>query len=381
MPVSLLSYGFRPFFLLAAGWAALALGLFLAALEGALALPSAMDPVTWHKHEMLFGFVVSAMAGFLLTAVPNWTGRLPLKGRPLGALALLWLAGRAAVFGSAWWDALPAAIVDAAFLWVLAGVIAREVIRGNNRHNLVVCALIALLATANTWFHASYIATGDTLAATRLTIAGLALLVALIGGRITPSFTRNWLVKQGATRLPVPMGTGDRVALVALALALAAWVIPSVPPVVAGGLLVAAGCVHAWRQVRWRPLATWREPLLLVLHLGYAWLPAGLVLLGLERLGLAGGISALHALTAGLFATMIVAVMTRASLGHSGRDLHAGPATVAIYALVISGALLRVALPAFGTGALAWLVPGALWGGGMLVFVLAYGPMLARRRA
>jgi uncharacterized protein involved in response to NO len=249
---ALLSAGLRPFFLLAAAWAALALPLWLAMLGGYLGLPSAFDPVDWHTHEMLFGFVQAAVAGFLLTAVPNWTGRMPLQGWSLAALAALFVAGRAAVAASGLIGAEAAAAVDLAFPAALVTALAREIVAGRNWRNLPILGALGLFGTANALTHLEALGwapTGGT--GTRLGIAVVLLLIGLIGGRVIPSFTRNWLVKREETRLPVPPGRSDAVALAITAAALAAWVVApgwgGVAP-----LMAAAAAANAVRLARWR---------------------------------------------------------------------------------------------------------------------------------
>ena len=373
---TLFDRGFRPFFLLAGLWAPTALLLWLAMLAGILDLPTAMDPVAWHVHEMLFGFVAAAMAGFLLTAVPGWTGRPPLQGLPLAALAALWLAGRLAVALSAWVGAAGAAAVDIAFLAGLAAFCAREIAIGRNWRNLVVIALLALLISANALFHL-----GETETAGRTAIATIVTLIALIGGRVVPAFTRNWLVRHGAAKLPPEHNRFDSAAMAATVAGAVAWVAGGDHPLV-GALLALAALALAFRLARWRGLSTAAEPLLRVLHLGYLWLPLGLALLAVSMLAPAvpQGV-ALHALTVGAMATMILAMMTRATLGHTGRPLTASRATAAIYMLVTVAAVARLASGlADDGGALLLHASAAAWVAAFVLFVLFYGPMMLRRR-
>jgi uncharacterized protein involved in response to NO len=371
-----LQHGFRPFFLLGASWAFLALTLWLAALAGAV-LPTAMEPLAWHRHEMLFGYVAAVVAGFIMTAVPNWTGHLPLRGRPLLGLVLLWLAARLAVLTGAWLGAWPGVVLDVGFVAVLAATIGREVAVGRNWRNLPVVALASLLALADLLSHLEQVlALPWDMLGDRLAIAAVAGLVALIGGRITPSFTTNWLKARKAAVLPAPVGRLDAAILLLTALALLAWLLRP-ESVAAGLLLLGAGSGAAARLARWRGAATLREPLLLVLHVGGAWLALALALLGLAALGLTPRSAALHAMTAGAFGTMTLAVMTRATLGHTGRALTADGWTTALFVLVNVGAAARVLaalVPAVYLPALH--LAGLAWGGAFLVFVVRYGPML-----
>jgi uncharacterized protein involved in response to NO len=371
--------GFRPFFFGGALWALGSLVLWLFALSGALVLPSAMDAPAWHRHEMLFGFVGAVIAGFLLTAIPNWTGRLPIAGPPLAAFFGLWVAARVTMlFGSAEF----AAVLDVGFFLVLAAVAGREVLAAKNR-NLPIVLVVVLFALAAVLDHAE--AAGAAVPegiGIRSGISLVLVLIALIGGRIIPSFTRNWLAKQGITEgLPGQSNRFDIAAIGLLATALLAWT--AVPAAdLTGYALVAAGFLQLLRLFRWAGLRAARDPLVLMLHVAFLWLPIGLMLLGWTIItGAALGTAPIHALTAGAMASMVLAVMTRASLGHTGRELKADPATVSIYVLVTLGATLRVASP-LGlfdyTAGMRW--SALAWGGAFLLFLLAYGPILFRHR-
>lgn len=385
---AILAQGFRPFFLAAGLWAIVALGLSFAMIRGDISLPTAFDPISWHIHELLFGYVAASVAGFLLTAIPNWTGRLPLHGRPLLVLALLWLAGRVAVAFSLHTGLWLAAAFDLAFLAALVAAAGREVIVGRNWRNLPVILIVSLLLLANALFHAEaleLIATDGL--GRRLAIAVFIMLISLIGGRVVPSFTRNWLVKQQATRLPAPLGGFDKAALVATALALVWWAVwPEGMPLAL--LLTIAAALQAARLSRWCGLAVWREPLLWVLHLGYAWIPVGLGLLAYAHWDSAGWVwawpgartAAFHALTVGAMATMTLAVMSRAILGHTGRPLWAGRGLTACYGLVTTAVLLRLGATVWD-GAQSELLLGAAaaWIGAFALFLGVCGPMLVRR--
>ena len=380
---ALFGEGFRPFFLAAGLWAPAAMALWVGVLAGWIDLPTAFGLLDWHIHEMIFGFAAAAVAGFFLTAIPNWTGRMPLRGAPLILLAALWAAGRVMCAYSLLTGPAAAAVVDLAFLAVLLLAVAREILAGRNWRNLPMVGALAVLLTANLLFHLESLGVANTAQlGGRLGIAMLLMMIGLIGGRIIPSFTRNWLVKQtGAENLPAPFSAVDRAALLISLIALVAWV-AAAPPTITGALLIGAGTAAAIRLARWRGLSTVREPLLLVLHLGHAWLAAGLVLLGVSQLTDAVATSAaLHALTAGAVGTMILAVMTRATLGHTGRELTAGWGTTAIYALVAIAALARIAaglLP--GSFELLLHTAGCTWIAAFLLFLAIYGPMLVRPR-
>lgn len=380
---ALFAHGFRPFFLLAGLWAVAALALSFAWMMGWIVLPSSFGPVRWHVHEMLFGYVAAAMAGFLLTAIPNWTGRMPLQGWPLLALALLWLAGRVATTFSSPLGSWAAALADLSFPIVFAAAIAREIVVGRNWRNLAPVLAVLLFAVCNAFSHAAAAGLVETEGRElRLAIAVAVGLIVLIGGRIVPSFTRNWLAKRGAAALPAPFGWRDRAALGTALPALAAWAI--VPGSALTGTLagLAAACNLA-RLLGWRGLATWPEPLLWVLHVAYLWVPfgLGLVALGAWWHGFPPA-AATHALTAGAIGGMTLAVMSRATLGHTGRPLHAGPGLTIAYVLVTLAALARIAAPLAGAMQVVLLTVAALaWTGAFLVFLGVCGPMLLIRRA
>jgi len=367
---ALFSYGFRPFFFFGAVWSALVVPLWLASFFHGGALTR-----EWHIHEMIFGFLGAVIAGFLTTAVPNWTGRMPVIGAPLGGLAGLWLVGRLAMLLQ---EALGpvASVIDCAFLLVFAAVIWREVLAGRNWRNLPVCGLVTLFALANV---ASHLPFGPALdVAVRLALGAAALLIALIGGRIVPSFTRNWMKARRLAPEPALFGVVDRIALGLTAVGASFWVAAPQAPAT-GVALTLAGAAHLLRLGRWRGWRAVAEPLVWILHLGYLWLGAGLLLLGVAVLdpGLIPRTAGVHALTAGAIGVMTLAVMTRATRGHTGRPLSAGTATTAIYLAVNAAALLRVAAPFTGSQQpLVLSVSGLVWSMAFAGFAVTYGRML-----
>jgi uncharacterized protein involved in response to NO len=378
----LLTAGFRPFFLAAAGWAALAMAVWLPLMSGGLALPSRFDPLSWHVHEMLFGFVMAAVGGFLLTAIPNWTGRDPVAGPPLAVLVSLWLLGRVACLIS---DLLPIWLtpaLDLAFPVALEVVAARELLVVGNRRNYPLLAPVAVLAIANllTHLHALGAAVPFGLG-WRLGIAVVIVLISVIGGRIVPAFTRNWLNARGLSPVPPAADVLDRAALGVLHASLIGWTfLPGWRPV--GALLLLAAALNLVRLARWRGVATLDEPLLLVLHVGYLWLVVGVALLGLAlQTDTVPQAAAVHALTAGAMGTMVLAVMTRATLGHTGRVLRADVPTMVIYALVSVAAVLRIVAAWVSEGQLDLLeVAVAAWVAAFVLFAAEYGPMLLAPR-
>lgn len=372
---------FRPFFFGAAAWASIAMALWLCELSGAIALPTRFDGLAWHRHEMLFGFVGAAVAGFLLTAIPNWTGRLPIAGKPLLALFGLWAAARVAMMCSSMIGILPAAILDVGLFVSLAGLAAREVIASKNR-NMPVVGLVLLFGLADAADYAEAAGAISGGMGWRSAIALVIIMISMIGGRIIPSFTRNWLVKQGvAGGLPTQPESLDLLVIATTALALLFWLVfPDEQ--LTGFMLVIAAAAQVLRLSRWSGHRTLSDPLVLILHVGYAWVPIGLLLLGLSVVGIDIPTSAgVHALTAGAMTTMILAVMSRASLGHTGRDLRASPTTVACYACVTLGAVTRVAASLdLGPYPIMLDIAGALWGAALLLFLVVYSPILWRPR-
>lgn len=373
-----LSLAFRPFFLAAALWSAVALGLWIVMLSGGPIPPMRLDPLTWHIHEMLFGFVPAAIAGFLLTAIPNWTGRPPVRGAALMGLLLLWAAGRAAGLIGALLPLWLEATIDMAFPALLCAVAAREIMLAGNRRNLPIPLPVALLAIADllTVLEAAGhdVPTG---LGWRLGLAAILVLISVIGGRIIPAFTRNWLMRRGDDRLPPPHGMIDSAAIALLIAVLAAWIVLPGSRAV-GVALILGAAVNLLRLARWRGHATGAEPLLAVLHLGYLWVPVGGVLLGLSLLTpLVPKAAAVHAWTAGAIGTMIIAVMTRVSLGHTGRPLTADRLTTMIYAMIALAALARIAA-AFTMSAATGLlnISAGLWIAGFLLFAARYGRFL-----
>jgi uncharacterized protein involved in response to NO len=332
---------------------------------------------------MLFGFVVAAIAGFLLTAIPNWTARPPIQGGVLAGLVALWAAGRIVCLVSAFLPLRLAAGIDVAFPFVLGALAAREIVAARNWRNLMMTVPLGVLGIANLLM---YLEVGGVNVPTglgwRLAIAAIIALITAVGGRIIPAFTRNWLVAQGATRLPTAARLVDRLALSTLHLGLLAWAfLPAVPAV--GGLLLVGALLNAWRLARWRGHAVFGEPLLAILHLGYLWVVIGAALLGVSALGdLVPQSAAIHAFTAGAIGTMILAVMSRVSLGHTGRQLHADRTTVACYVLVTFSAFARIGAALFASVFMPLIMlSGVLWVAAFLLFIAHYGAMLISPRA
>ena len=388
---ALFSYGFRPFFLAAGVFAALLMSVWLIFVADLARggsgtwLPVTGSPYAWHAHELIFGFAASAIAGFLLTAVPNWTGALPVSGRPLIVLSLLWLAGRIAMAISGLLPAWVVAAADLAFIPFLGAFAGWQLFVRPAARNLVFLLLLALLFGANAAYHLanSEIISVDPLEPLRNALLVLALMISVVGGRIVPSFTHNWLHVNGAgAPLPRRIVSLDLAAVLSIAAILAARLLGA-PPVVEGSAALIAACLNGARLVLWRGWRTRAEPIVWVLHGAYAWLVISLVLIAASALSSWVPASlANHALGTGTVGLMILAVMTRASLGHTGRRIVAAPATVASYRLISLAAHLRVLgpllLPDF-TGPIL-LLAGLAWTAAFTIFTFVYAPILTTPR-
>ncbi len=378
---ALFSFGFRPFFLFGSLWAATAMAIWIMALTGVIELWSRFDPVSWHAHEFLFGYLGAVLAGFLLTAVPNWTGRLPMIGWRLAMLFGLWCAGRAAVLISTLLPAGVAVTIDLAFPVVLGLVILREIIAGQNWRNLIVLLLLSAFTLANALFHVEHMNGGVAAQsyALRLGLATAIMMISVIGGRIIPSFTRNWLARNNHLARPAPpMLIFDKGTLLASVVILAAW-IARPEHLMTSLLLVLFGLAHAARLVRWQGHHTFGEPLVWILHLSYAFIPLGAFALAADNLiGMSSSAAPQHVWMAGAIGSMTLAVMSRASLGHTGQDLRANGATLAIYICLIASVLTR-----WLAGDIPQLIQlsAILWMAAFGGFALAYGPCLSRRKA
>jgi uncharacterized protein involved in response to NO len=363
--------GFRPFYLLAAGFAALSVPLWMASYFGALPGWGQLG-VGWHMHEMVFGMALAVIIGFLYTAARTWTGlATPTRGH-LAALALLWLLGRVAMLVAP--PAL-AAIVDVLFLPFAAWPLYRVLVRSGNRRNLFLVGLLGLLTLANAAFHGAVLG-WLALAPTWPMHAAILIIVVIesvIGARVIPMFTRNGA--PGAQ--PVVHPGRDKIALALMVLASLAWVAGIAPWIVAVLACAAAGATLL-RLAGWQPQRTLHAPLLWILHLSYAWIPVGFVLLALAALKLVSASAAFHALTVGSMAGLILGMMSRTALGHTGRPLLATRLDVAMYGLIQAGALVRVAaaFDAFGLRDTALLLATLCWSAAFLLYIIGYGPCL-----
>ena len=376
----MLRLGFRPFYLGAAAFALLAIPLWVALFLGQWQPTLALPPVLWHAHEMLFGFAIAVILGFLLTAVKAWTGLATPRGALLGTLALLWLAARVSAVTGPY---AVYAVLDLALLPVVAAVLTELLLRARNRRNLPLAVMLMLLALANGAFHLTVI---GALAASPLTplYAALALIVMIecvIAGRVIPAFTMS--ATPGLklnVRAPV-----ERAAMALTAMALLLWVFA---PAVAGwnavtGLALSLAAVaHVLRLLQWRPEMTHHRPILWILHLSYAWIPLGLALLALARFGWIGVTAGAHALAIGATAGLIIGMITRTARGHTGRPLQVSHPEVVAYVLVMTAAAARVLLPLATPQwlPLALVIAAAAWSAAFAIYLFIFTPWLLQTR-
>jgi uncharacterized protein involved in response to NO len=380
---TLFAYGFRPFFLLAGVFAVLAVPLWLAMYAvGTNPLPG-LPAQYWHAHEMLFGLVPAAIAGFLLTAVPSWTGARGFAGRPLMLLCAAWLAGRVAFAAAPLLPQWLVTIAELMFLPALAALLAPPLVRARNR-NTPLLAVITLLWCCDAVFLLGWVRLEPLLAyrALRVGIDVILTLITVIGGRIVPSFTANALRRRGQPTDLVQRAWLEKLIVPAMIVmtAIDAWRPDST---LSGYVAVLVATAQALRLLGWQGIRTRDDAILWVLHVGYAWLPIGFALKALWLLrGVPWAAYWLHALTVGGIATMILAVMSRVALGHTGRELHVKGSMAAAYLTLSAAALLRVFGPALAPSLRLSLleISGALWTVAFAIYLIVYAPILTSPR-
>ena len=373
--IPFLRIGFRPFYLLAAGFAAIAIPLWLGRYLAGFSAPAQVD-LYWHAHEMVFGFATAVIMGFLYTAGRNWTGLWTPRGHRLALIAGLWLLGRLAMLFA---DPRLAAAVDLGFLPVAAWPLYQVLRRAQNRRNLGLLVILALLWVADLGFHASRLGwlPYSPLQATEAAILLIVMLMSIIGGRVIPPFTTNAIGQPRATIDP----RLDRGVMVATAAILVVWSLP-LPGWLVLLVAVVAAALHLRRLGGWQSRHVVGRPLLWILHLAYAWIPLGLLLLGLSAVDVVTRSAAFHALTVGAMAGLIVGMITRTALGHTGRPLEAGLAETCMYTLIALAAIARVAaalLPA-AYYPVALVISMVCWVSAFLTYIVVYGPYLWRAR-
>ncbi|MEP6959454.1 MAG: NnrS family protein [Nitrospirota bacterium] len=372
------SYGFRPFFLGAALFAGVAVPAWILVLAGIGDSDFLYAARDWHVHEMVFGFLPAVITGFLLTAIPNWTDRPPIRGYELMLLFTLWLAGRLLI-AIPWLTPFISAIIDAGFLIAVAGLVWREIVAAKSWSRAPMGILISLYAGANILFHLRTLSKGATDLPERMALSLVMMLLVLIGGRVIPNFTEEFLAESGRAERPASFSRYDGLSILSVGVAVVAWIVQP-HSMATGWMFMTAGLVNLGRLARWYGWVTWREPLVLILHIGYGWYALSLLVLGGSILEIGLPIEdATHAFTSGAVGAMTLAIMTRASLGHTGRPRHAGPLTVFIYVLVNLGAVLRVFGPITGVSTnIVFGTAAVSWSGAYLLFAVVYGRFLLR---
>ncbi|MCP4329692.1 MAG: NnrS family protein [Alphaproteobacteria bacterium] len=379
-----LSHGFRLFFLAAPAYAALAVVYWVLVLAAGLSVPPLLAPSVWHGHEMLYGFGVAAIGGFFLTAAPNWTAGTPLRGMPLAVLFGIWIAGRAAVWGTAIVPAWLVAVVDLAFLPGLLVAIFVPLVAKGLRRQLVFAPIVIVLWLGDVllWAGVLGVSAVDPSWCLRLGIYAVVVLITVMGGRVIPSFTANYLKRRDESDPIVPAAALDKAVILATVAVLGLG-LAGVAGVVAGTLFAALAVLHAARMSRWQGMATLGEPILWALHAGYAWLVIGFALIAAVAFGAPIAPDApLHALTIGGMGGLMLAVMSRATLGHTGRPIAAAVPVVAAYVLLHAAAVVRV----FGPMVVPHLylediaVAGALWAIAFALFAVWAIPIMMRPR-
>ena len=376
---ALFELGFRAFFLCAGITALLLVPLWVYVYAGGYPEFDYYSALTWHSHEMIFGYAVAVIAGFLLTAVRNWTNIQTPRGVALASLVALWLAGRVVPFFSGAMPHWSIAVVDTAFLPVLAVTLSVPLLRSRQKHNLVFLFVLAAMAVANIMVHFQIL--GITQATARhgiyFAVYLIVLLIAILGGRVIPFFTERGISGAVSRRWTVVeyVSLGSLVVLMVLYLADAAPL-----AVIVFALLTALG--HGIRLFGWYQKTVWSVPLLWVLHLGYAWLVAGFILTALSAAELVNPMLAIHAFTAGGIGTITLGMMARVSLGHTGRALRTGPAMTWSFVLANLAAVSRVFLPLLSPGRYSeWIVlAGVLWSAAFAIFVISYAGVLIQPR-
>ncbi len=381
----LLSAGFRPFFLVAGGYAVLVVLAWFAVLGAPDMLPVGGDPVLWHGHEMIYGFGAAVIAGFFLTVTANWSGRGPLGGAGLVGLVVLWGLGRVAYWASAVLPAWVVGALDLSFLPCLVAIAMAPLIASGNRKQLVFIVIFGALWLGNLWVFLDWsgVAAVDGRWGLRLGLYAAAMLITVMGGRIIPSFASSYLKRCGVTDT-IRFDPGlDRVVIIAT-LAVLVLDLAAGPSLLTGVLFLILAVLHGRRMVNWRPAAALKEPILWILHAGYGWLVVAFLLAAAaDLLDFGSRTLALHALGAGAMAVLMLAVMSRAALGHTGRAMKASPLIVVSYVLINAAVLARAVVPAFLPDFLgaAMALSALLWVGAFTLFVIVYAPILTGPRA
>jgi uncharacterized protein involved in response to NO len=378
----LIARGFRPFYLLAAIFAILAVLVWLLAFAGVLHTEGYLRGIFWHSHEMVFGFGMAVMTGFLLTAVRNWTGLPTLTGPPLAGLAVLWIAGRVMVISG---PPLLAAAIDVLFVPLLAVAIARPVLKSRNRRNYKIVVLLLLIGLANVVYHLASLGPLPAWLAYTSVIAAMDLMTltyAIVAGRVIPAFTGNAVpdAEPGSFAWLEFLAFASLLLIIVLRL-VSDWA--PVPVILSATLLIVAAVAHTFRLALWQPQKTASNTLLWMLPVAYSWLPVAFFLRALAQYSIVGQAAWVHALTMGAISSLMLAMMMRSSLGHTGRPLIASGVDMGAYLLLQFAAILRVAAGLFPDSLYAAVVAvsGGLWVLAFGSFLIRYTPMLLGPRA
>jgi len=379
----LLRLGFRPFFLFGSLFATLSMALWLLTLKGVISIEPLNGMLWWHSHEMLFGFTAAIIAGFLLTAVQTWTNIPSIKGRQLLLLVCLWFLARLLILsGSA--SVLPwAMIADLMFLPLTAFFVGQRVVKIRQYRNLIFIPVLVLMSVMNLFTYLPSL--GFDSAWQARGIHGMTLLVtflvAFLGGRVIPMFTANGT----KTTKVLPIKWLEMSALASLAVVLVLFLLKDVVDIkmLTGIVCLTTAVIHTIRQWRWRIWVTLNVPLVWSLHITMLFIPIGLVLLSLHFFGASITLSnAIHSLTVGVIGGMILAMMSRVSLGHTGRMLQVGKLmSVAFFAVVISAIVRSIAIAIWPQWTIQfWLFAGCLWCVAFGLFFFKYLPVLSAPR-
>ena len=378
---AILERGFRPFFFLAGIWAIAPFALWILYYIGILSPVTDINVQAWHAHEMLFGYAGAALAGFALTAIPNWTGRLPVRGNRLMFLVLLWLLARTLSVALFYVEIANWALAfESLFFIIFSALVFREIFVGKNWRNMPVAIVFSIFGAAaicSSLANMGIIITEFSF--DKMAIATLVLLISLIGGRVVPSFTQNWLKQQGIDKRPIPFNRNDGMILLASAATLICWLtLPYDNLALRVGATLTA-LLHIWRLSRWCGLHTFSEPLVAMLHVAYVWIAVGFATLALASADVITESAAFHSWTAGAIASMTLAVMMRATLGHSGRELKADICTTAIFSLITLAALIRLIASSLALNEFL-IISSGLWIAGYVIYLVIYGPILWNRK-
>ncbi len=373
-----LGRGFRPFFLLGALYSILMLVLWGGFYAELITPPSIfLDPLLWHAHEMIYGFNMAIVAGFLLTAVANWTGGAPARHLHLAGLVLVWLAGRVVMNFDLGLPLYAVFTIEAAFVPALAVSLSIPLLKNRNKRNFVFLFLLSVLLACDLTFLIM-----ESRVSLYVAIMVIMAMISLIGGRIIPAFTVAALRRRGEEAFQTPQPRLDIAALISLAVLVLALIFTGGQGFIVAGAAFVAAIVHGLRMRRYHTLRIFNDPMVWILHAGYAWVIVGVLLIGLSDLGVLPFSMALHALTAGAIGSMTLGMMCRVTLGHTGRPLEASRLVTFAFALIQGVALMRVFGPVFMIEfAQIWIIASAfLWSLCFAIYVVLFTPILCKER-